>query len=105
MMKSYNFFTKPSNIMLHPLSCLLSALNFGMGDDATGPSFLDGNYLKKAQYFSGRTHELSKEEEKTADKCGMYQADTAGLNSELLYGPPRYHFEQHPGALASGPFR
>jgi len=47
----------------------------------------------------------SPEKKKTADKCGMYQEDTSGLNSELLYGPPRYLFEQCPGALASGPLR
>ncbi|KAF2568892.1 hypothetical protein F2Q68_00025945 [Brassica cretica] len=25
-----------------------------LGDDPTGPTFLDGSYVKKAQYFSGR---------------------------------------------------
>ncbi|KAF3533302.1 hypothetical protein DY000_02039056 [Brassica cretica] len=134
---------------------LLAYKDIPLGDDATGPTFLDGSYLKKAQYFSGRfdgvcvysylqstkkvlvllpnwnltslhqpgtisfdigkQHFLaphgplgpmsSPEKKKTADKCGMYQEDTSGLNSELLYGPPRYRFEQCPGALASGPLR
>ncbi|KAF2568891.1 hypothetical protein F2Q68_00025944 [Brassica cretica] len=47
----------------------------------------------------------SLKKKKTADKCGMYQEDTSGLNSELFYGPPRYHFDQCPGALPSCPLR
>ncbi|KAF3550319.1 hypothetical protein DY000_02004965 [Brassica cretica] len=47
----------------------------------------------------------SPKRKKTADKCGVFQEDASGLNSELLYGPPRYHFEQHPGALPHGPLR
>ncbi|KAF3553896.1 hypothetical protein F2Q69_00013011 [Brassica cretica] len=47
----------------------------------------------------------SPKRKKTADKCGLFQEDASGLNSELLYGPPRYHFEQHPGALPHGPLR
>lgn len=35
---------------------LLEHKGIDLGKDATGPSFLDGNYLKKAQYFSGRFH-------------------------------------------------
>ncbi|KAF3609755.1 hypothetical protein DY000_02047456 [Brassica cretica] len=134
---------------------LLEYKDIPLEDDPTGPTFLDGSYLKKAQYFSGRfdgvcvysylqsTKEVevllpnwnltsltqpgaisfdigrehllaphgplgpmrSPKKKKTADKCGMYQEDTSGLNSDLLYGPPRYHFEQRPGALASGPLR
>ena len=134
---------------------LLAYKDIPLGDDATSPTFLDGSYLKKAQYFSGRfdgvcvysylqsTKEVlvllpnwnltslhqpgtisfdigkehflaphgplgpmsSPEKKKIADKCGMYQEDTSGLNSELLYGPPCCHFEQRPGALANGPLR
>ncbi|KAF3581258.1 hypothetical protein DY000_02031087 [Brassica cretica] len=47
----------------------------------------------------------SPKRKKTADKCGVFQEDASGLNSELLYGPPRYHFEQHPRALPHGPLR
>ncbi|KAF3580270.1 hypothetical protein DY000_02031996 [Brassica cretica] len=134
---------------------LLGYKDISLGDDATGPTFLDASYLKKVQYFSGRfdgtcvysylqsTKEVevllpklnltslkqpgaisfdigeehflaphgplgpmsSPKKKKTADKCSMYQEDTSGLNSELLYGPPCYNFEQRPGALANGPLR
>ncbi|KAF2568514.1 hypothetical protein F2Q68_00025009 [Brassica cretica] len=102
---------------------LLEYKDISLGDDATGPPFLDGSYLKKVLQWKpgaisfdiGEEHFLaphsplgpmsSPKKKKTADKCGMYQEDTSGLNSELLYGPPRYHFEQRPGALASGPLR
>jgi len=47
----------------------------------------------------------SPKKNKTADKCGVFQEDVFGLNSELLYGPPHYHFEQRPGALPHGPLR
>ncbi|KAF2612377.1 hypothetical protein F2Q70_00008423 [Brassica cretica] len=79
---------------------------------------LEPNKLEAARSFSfdiGEEHFLaphgsldpmsSPKKKKTADKCGMYQEDTFGLNSELLCGPPRYHFEQRSGALASGPLR
>ncbi|KAL0696159.1 hypothetical protein Bca4012_063339 [Brassica carinata] len=33
---------------------LLQHMGIGLGNDATGPSFMDSNYLKVAQYFSGR---------------------------------------------------
>ncbi|KAF2568898.1 hypothetical protein F2Q68_00025943 [Brassica cretica] len=134
---------------------LLGYKDISLGDDATGPTFLDASYLKKVQYFSGRfdgtcvysylqsTKEVevllpnlnltslkqpgaisfdigeehflaphgplgpmsSPKKKMTADKCSMYQEDTSGLNSELLYGPPCYNFEQRPGALANGPLR
>ncbi|KAF3592050.1 hypothetical protein DY000_02021234 [Brassica cretica] len=116
---------------------------------------MDGSYLKKAQYFSGRfegtcvysylqsTKEVevllpnwdltsltrpgaisfdigeehllgphgplgpmrSPKRKKTAYRSDVFQENTSGLNSELLYGPPRYHFEQRPGALPNGPLR
>ncbi|KAF2549957.1 hypothetical protein F2Q68_00033885 [Brassica cretica] len=47
----------------------------------------------------------SPKKKKTADRCGVFQEDTSSLNSELLYGPPRYHFEQRPRALPNGPLR
>ena len=47
----------------------------------------------------------SPKRKKTADRCGVFQEEASGLNSELLYGPPRYYFEQHPGALPHGPLR
>ncbi|KAF2543396.1 hypothetical protein F2Q68_00030900 [Brassica cretica] len=47
----------------------------------------------------------SPKRKKTAYKCGVFQEEASGLNSELLYGPPRYYFEQHPGALPHGPLR
>ncbi|KAF2568893.1 hypothetical protein F2Q68_00025946 [Brassica cretica] len=33
---------------------LLGYKDISLGDDATGPTFLDASYLKKVQYFSGR---------------------------------------------------
>ncbi|KAF3516418.1 hypothetical protein DY000_02062963 [Brassica cretica] len=47
----------------------------------------------------------SPKKKKTAYRCGVFQEDTSGLNSELLYGLPRDHFEQRPGALPNGPLR
>ncbi|KAF3554349.1 hypothetical protein F2Q69_00014331 [Brassica cretica] len=47
----------------------------------------------------------SPKKKKTADRCGVFQEDTSGLNSELLYGLPRYQFEQRPVALPNGPLR
>ncbi|KAL0750920.1 hypothetical protein Bca101_032923 [Brassica carinata] len=47
----------------------------------------------------------SPKRKKTADRCGVFQEEASGLNSELLYGPPRYYFAQHPGALPHGPLR
>ncbi|KAL0747913.1 hypothetical protein Bca101_029915 [Brassica carinata] len=91
---------------------LIKFKDIPLEDDPTGPAFMDGSYLKKTQYFSGRFEgtcvysylQSTKEvEKKTADRCGVFQEDTSSLNSELLYGPPRYHFEQRPRVLPNGP--
>ncbi|WZZ20720.1 hypothetical protein YC2023_122107 [Brassica napus] len=47
----------------------------------------------------------SPKKKKTADKCGVFQEDASSQNAEFLYGPPRYHFDQRPGALPHGPLR
>ncbi|KAF3603682.1 hypothetical protein F2Q69_00035482 [Brassica cretica] len=134
---------------------MLKFKDISLEDDPIGPAFMDGSYLKKAQYFCGRfegtcvysylpsTKEVEvllpnwnltsltrpgaisfdiREEhllgphgplgpmryptrKKTADRCDVFQENTSGLNSELFYGPPRYNFEQRPGALPNGPLR
>ncbi|KAF2555409.1 hypothetical protein F2Q68_00014513 [Brassica cretica] len=69
---------------------LLKFKDISLEDDPIGPAFMDGSYLKKAQYFSGRFE-------------GTYVYSYLQSTKELLYGPPRYHFEQRPGALPNGP--
>jgi len=134
---------------------LLQFKDIPLEDNPTGPAFLDGSYLKKAQYISGRfngtcvysyiqsTREVevflpntaltsltrpgaisfdigsehflgphgplgpirSPKRKKTPDRFGVFQEEASGLNSELLYGAPRYYFAQHPGALPHGSLR
>ena len=47
----------------------------------------------------------SPKRKKTADRCDVFHENTSGLNSELLYGPPSYHFKQRPRALPNGLLR
>ncbi|KAF2531385.1 hypothetical protein F2Q70_00029063 [Brassica cretica] len=90
---------------------LLKFKDITLEDDPTGPAFMDElcSFDIEEEHLLGPHGPLgpmrSPKRKKTADRCDVFQENTSGLNSKLLYGPPRYHFEQRPGALPNGPLR
>ncbi|KAL0745178.1 hypothetical protein Bca101_102334 [Brassica carinata] len=112
---------------------LLAYQGIDLGDDGVGPTFLDGAYLKKAQFLSGRfdgkcvysykrggkraelEHLLRihgplfpvtlPKGDKAASKKNAYEEEHTRRATAHLFGPPRYKLEQCTSVLPLGPLR
>ncbi|KAL0802431.1 hypothetical protein Bca101_057607 [Brassica carinata] len=109
---------------------LLVHQGISLGDDASGPSFIDLTYLKSAHYFSGRyngrtpgtiSFDISEQHllgshgtlgpmvlnmnEKAAAKAAKFDQGYSSRATAHLFGPPLYKFEQCTSALPIGPIR